>query len=136
MDKKKSNFRQSKQRDMILNVLKNTISHPTADWIYSQLKPELPKLSQGTVYRNLGILQEMGKVKKIHYGSTFDRYEVNSSHHYHLICNKCDSITDIEIPACKDLLKKAAEHSDFTVTDHDIEFYGTCRSCSGGTATS
>jgi len=131
MDKKKGNYRQSVQREKILELLKNTRSHPTADWIYSRLKPETPSLSQGTVYRNLGILQKMGKVKKLHYGSTFDRYEINSGHHYHLICGKCDSITDIEIPACEDLLNRAADETDFKITGHEIEFHGICSSCSG-----
>ena len=129
MKKEIKKFRQSSQRDRILEVLGNTKSHPTADWIYSRMKEEFPKLSPGTVYRNLGILEEMGKVKRIHYGSTFDRYEISSGHHYHLICRECDSITDIEIPACKDLLKRAAERSDFKITDHQIEFYGKCNAC-------
>ena len=130
MDKKKGNYRQSVQRERILQLLRSTQSHPTADWIYSRLKPEIPSLSQGTVYRNLGILQKMGKVKKLHYGSTFDRYEVNTGHHYHLICDNCDSISDIEIPACEDLLKKASEQTDFRIISHEIEFHGLCRSCS------
>ncbi len=129
MKEEKKKFRQSTQRDRILDVLVNTKSHPTADWIYTRMKEEFPKLSPGTVYRNLGILEEMGKVKRIHYGSTFDRYEIKSEHHYHLICRNCDSITDIDIPACKDLLKRAGEKSDFKITDHQIEFYGTCSAC-------
>jgi len=126
----KENYRQSGQRDRILEVLKNTGSHPTADWIYTQLKSEFPKLSPGTVYRNLGILQEMGKIKKIRYGSTFDRFEANLSNHYHLICENCNSITDIKLPACKDILNKAEELSNFSINYHQIEFYGICSSCS------
>jgi len=125
----KENYRQSKQRDSILEVLKQTDSHPTADWIYTQLKPEFPKLSLGTVYRNLGILQEMGKVKKIQYGSTFDRFEANISNHYHLICESCNNITDINLPACKDILNRAEELSNFSINYHQIEFYGICSSC-------
>lgn len=126
---KKENYRQSAQRDRILEVLKTTDSHPTADWLYSQLKSEFPKLSPGTVYRNLGILQEMGKVKKIQYGSTFDRFEANLSDHYHLICESCNSITDINLPACKDILNKAEALSNFSINYHQIEFYGICLSC-------
>lgn len=128
-DRKEKQFRQSIQRDHILKILQNTKTHPTADWIYTQLKPEFPKLSPGTVYRNLRILQELGKVKKIHCGSTFDRYEANLEPHYHLICESCNSITDISIPACKDLLDKAKELSDFSIRDYQIEFYGLCSLC-------
>lgn len=128
-DKGNNSYRQSIQRDRILELLKSTMSHPTADWIYGKLKKEFPKLSPGTVYRNLGILSDLGKVKKIGFGSTFDRYEANLSQHYHLICEECGSITDIVLPECKDLLDKATELSDFKIREHQIEFYGTCKVC-------
>ncbi len=66
--------RQSKQRNRILELLRSTEIHPTADWLYNQLKSEFPKLSLGTVYRNLSILEGQSLVKKIHFGSTFDRF--------------------------------------------------------------
>ena len=59
-------FRQSRQRNRILEVLRSTHTHPTADWLYQQLKDEFPNLSLGTVYRNLSTLIEQGLVKKIH----------------------------------------------------------------------
>ena len=58
-------FRQSKQRNRILELLRSTDSHPTADWLYPQLKDEFPNLSFGTVYRNLATLIEQDLVKKI-----------------------------------------------------------------------
>jgi len=84
----------------MLDLLKNTIIHPTADWIFEQLKNEFPDLSMGTVYRNLNILIDLGFAKKIEYGSTFDRFEANITPHYHffvknavkLLTLKCLSI--------------------------------------------
>lgn len=129
MEKENNTYRQSAQRNRILEILKETKVHPTADWIYGELKKEFQKLSPGTVYRNLGILTDLGQIKKIGFGSTFDRYEANLSQHYHLICEKCDSITDIILPGCKDLLDKAGELSDFKIRDHRVEFYGICSIC-------
>ena len=57
-------FRQSKQRTRILELLRSTEIHPTADWFYEKLKNEFPQLSLGTVYRNLSILVEQGLAKK------------------------------------------------------------------------
>ena len=88
-------FRQSKQRNRILELLRSTDRHPTADWLYQQLKNEFPYLSLGTVYRNLGTLIEQGLVKKIHFGSTFDRFEAKTQPHYHLICESCGNIIDV-----------------------------------------
>jgi len=129
VNKKNNTYRQSVQRNRILEMLKETKVHPTADWIYSELKKEFPKLSPGTVYRNLGILADLGEIKKISFGSTFDRYEADLSQHCHLICEKCDSITDIILSGCKDLLDKAEELSEFKIREHRIEFYGTCSAC-------
>lgn len=73
----KQRNRTSPQRERILELLKHTDIHPTVDWVYSKLKKEFPKLSLGTVYRNLRILVEQGLVQRIPSGSTFDRYDGN-----------------------------------------------------------
>ena len=122
-------FRQSKQRNRILELLRSTDRHPTADWLYQQLKDEFPNLSFGTVYRNLATLIEQGLVKKIHFGSTFDRYEANTQPHYHLICESCGKIIDFAMPIYNDLNTQATKLTSFTVFHHKIEFYGMCEDC-------
>ena len=124
-------IRQSKQRNRLLELLRSTGSHPTADWLYAQLKKEFPNLSFGTVYRNLALLIEQGEVKKIHCGSTFDRFEANTKPHYHLVCESCGKISDLELPAVyDDLNEQAKQLTTFTVSHHKIEFYGFCQKCS------
>ena len=127
----KQTRRNSRQRERILTLLDVTTSHPTADWIYAQLKPEFPSLSLGTVYRNLTILAEQGLVKKIQSGSTFDRFEARINHHYHLICTQCDTISDLELPIYKEINDRASRMTDFQIQDHRIDFYGLCSSCLG-----
>ena len=122
-------FRQSKKRNRILELLRSTDSHPTADWLYQQLKDEFPDLSLGTVYRNLASLVEQKLVKKIHFGSTFDRFEANMKPHYHLICESCGKIIDFEMPLDQDLNKQAAKRTSFTISHHKIEFFGLCEDC-------
>jgi len=125
-------YRHSRQRDRIMELLKSTGSHPPADWIYDELKKEFPNLSMGNVYRNLSILMEQGLVKKIDFGSTFDRFDANITRHYHFICEQCGSITDLAIPFDESLNKRVAEHTPFTVKHHRIEFYGFCDICKKG----
>ena len=122
-------FRQSKQRNRILEMLRSTDNHPTADWLYQQLKNEFPDLSFGTVYRNLAQLIEQGLVKKIHFGSTFDRFEANTQPHYHLICESCGKIIDFEMPIYKDINNQAKKLTSFTIFHHKIEFFGRCEDC-------
>lgn len=122
-------FRQSKQRNRLLELLRSTSSHPTADWLYEQLKKEFPNLSLGTVYRNLAMLIEQGTVKKIHFGSTFDRFEANTHPHYHLICESCGKIVDLDMPIHHDLNKQATKRTSFTISHHNIDFFGLCETC-------
>ena len=110
-------------------MLKQTDTHPTVDWIYGKLKKEFPKLSLGTVYRNLSILVEQGLVKKIHSGSTFDRFEANAAPHYHLICERCGNIQDFGMPVYGDLNKRANQLTEFLIQRHRIEFFGICAKC-------
>ncbi len=124
-----NNLRNSRQRRRILELLQLSDAHPTADRIYSKLKKEFPKLSLGTVYRNLTILVEQDLVKKIHFGSTFDRFEAHMDQHYHLICEKCKNIFDFHMPVYNELNVKARQLTNFSIQRHMIEFFGTCQNC-------
>jgi Fur family peroxide stress response transcriptional regulator len=122
-------YKRSRQRERILELLQSTGTHPTASWIYDTLKEEFPDLSMGTVYRNLNILVEQGLVRKIDFGSTFDRYDANTAPHYHFICERCGSITDLEMPVDEDLNKRVMKTTNFKAKRHRIEFYGVCDKC-------
>jgi len=110
-------------------LLQNTGRHPTAEWIYDQLKREFPSLSMGTVYRNLSILIEQGLIKKIDFGSTFDRFDANIGPHYHFICERCGSIIDLELPIDEALNEQVDRTTPFTARRHRIEFFGVCDRC-------
>ena len=128
-NEEKTIFRTSRQRNRILELLRSTETHPTADWLYEQLKKEFPNLSLGTVYRNLGFLVDQNLVKKIHFGSTFDRFEANTTPHYHLICESCGKILDFEMPVYDKLNEQAKKLTTFTIRHHKLEFFGICDSC-------
>jgi len=121
--------RRSRQRERILQVIAETDVHPTADWVYERLKKEIPELSLGTVYRNLKVLVEQGRIRKLPFGSTFDRYEANTTPHYHLVCEKCGVVKDFEMPRYRGINRRAEKLSDFTVRRHRIDFFGLCAKC-------
>ncbi len=122
-------YKKSRQRERILELLQGTKSHPSADWIYERLKKDFKNLSMGTVYRNLGILIDQGFVRKIDFGSTFDRFDANVSRHYHFVCEKCGAISDVEMPFDDTLNRKAGRAGNFEVRNHRIEFFGICEKC-------
>ncbi|MFW6035110.1 MAG: Fur family transcriptional regulator [Halothermotrichaceae bacterium] len=127
MPKKK--YRMTKQRKLILETLQSTDTHPTADWVYEKVKKEIPNISLGTVYRNLNLLADMGKIMVLNYGSSYSRFDGNPDNHYHFTCEKCEKVFDIDIPLDEELDKQVTEKTPYYVTKHRTEFYGLCPDC-------
>lgn len=122
-------YRKSKQREHILAYLESTDAHPTAQMIFDGIRAEFPHLSLGTVYRNLNILVEQGKVRRLQYGSTFDRYDADVYEHYHFICEQCGKVYDLLLEPEEDLEKLAEQNSAHSVNGHKIDFFGICVEC-------
>jgi Fur family peroxide stress response transcriptional regulator len=121
--------RETKQREAILRVLRNTRSHPTADQVYDQVRKEIPNISKGTVYRNLQVLQEDGAVSELNLNGTLSRYEAKRESHYHFRCEKCGRVFDLDEPVNNALDEKVAKRTGFIVTHHQTEFRGLCKDC-------
>jgi Fe2+ or Zn2+ uptake regulation protein len=119
----------TKQRQIILEVLHSTKFHPTADWIYEQVRQSVPRISLGTVYRNLRVLKEMGDIQELDYGSTYSRYDANPEPHYHFVCKDCGSVLDVGLPILTGYEQQVAESIGGHVEFHRMEFYGTCPAC-------
>lgn len=121
--------RATKQREVILQVLRCAESHPTADWIYEKVKKSIPNISKGTVYRNLKVLRDMGKIAELNLSGTVSRYEGRQDNHYHFRCTKCGQVFDLDEPVNKELEEKIARKTGFTVSSHQLEFRGICKAC-------
>ncbi|MCK4259004.1 MAG: transcriptional repressor [Halanaerobiales bacterium] len=126
---KSTSTRMTKQRQAILNVLRSTTSHPTADWVYEEVRKIIPNISLGTVYRNLGILKNMGKVFELNFGSTYSRYDGNPENHYHFCCSQCGKVYDLNLPLLDSITEEAEIQSGHKIQNHRLEFYGICNEC-------
>jgi Fe2+ or Zn2+ uptake regulation protein len=120
--------RKTRQKEAILRVVKGTLSHPGAEWVYEQVKQEIPAISLGTVYRNLRLLKEDGRISGIESGAT-GRFDGNTRKHYHFRCEKCERIFDVDLPVNRKLNDKVAERTGFKVDSHRLEFHGLCKDC-------
>jgi len=121
--------RKTKQKEAILGLLKGTTSHPTADWIYTQVKREIPNISLGTVYRNLKLLRESGEISELDFSGTFSRFDGNPANHYHFRCELCGRVFDLDKPVNEEIDKKVAEKTGFKILCHRLEFHGLCKEC-------
>ena len=128
--------RHTKQREIILRILRATTSHPTADEIYQKVRDEIPNLSKGTVYRNLKVLQSMRLISRLDLeGVSVGRFDANPSSHYHFRCEKCARVFDIDIPVSTDekLKQHIARITGHIVSYHRLEFHGICHTCKRST---
>lgn len=119
----------SKQRDYLLTIVKNTKSHPDANWIYAELKKKFPNAGLATVYRNLRQLTEKGELMKIDTGSGIEHYDATTENHYHFVCEKCSAISDVDISVLDWLDGDLSSRLDAEVKRHSLIFYGACSKC-------
>ena len=121
-------MKNSKQRTMILETVVNNPIHPTADMVYSQLKTDNPNLSLGTVYRNLNLLSETGFLRKIQVPDGSDRFDGRLDSHYHIICDKCAKVLDIELNE-SGFDKHVEDTTGYRITSLDVVVKGICPEC-------
>lgn len=119
----------SKQREAILAYLHSTKKHPTAETVYQELRKEYPRLSLGTVYRNLNLLSESGEILRLNCGDGMDHFDATVEPHYHFICRKCGCVLDLDMPSIEFIDEEAGRNFDGEVEGHQVHFYGRCKEC-------
>lgn len=123
--------KRSRQRERIFQVLKRTTSHPTAEWVYEQVRQQIPHVSLGTVYRNLHVLTAQAKIRELDFGEGLHRYDATVEQHYHFVCNRCGVVTDLAAPPQNDLNDRMRAMVPGNITAHRLDFYGICNDCLG-----
>lgn len=126
---KAHNMRMTRQRKVILDVLRQTDNHPSADELYEKVRKKLPRISLGTVYRNLEVLSELGEVRKIEHSGSIKRFDGCPHNHYHIRCMRCDRVEDAPMDLLQDLENKLSAATNFRVMGHRLEFIGLCEQC-------
>ena len=119
-----------RKRDAILTCIKGTDVHPSADWVYVQLKPQIPDLSIGTMYRNLALFKEQGDIVSLGTVQGVERFDGNTEPHVHFICTGCgrvDDLPEMEVP--KAFCSEAASQTGGCVECCQLTFTGLCSNC-------
>jgi len=121
--------RNTRQRIVILEELMKLKTHPTADELYDKVKRRLPKISLGTVYRNLEMLANEGKIKRLDMYGSAKRYDADMSDHSHMRCIKCDGVFDLPPLHCLKFNRTLNRVQGHKIMNYSITFYGVCSSC-------
>lgn len=119
----------TRQRQVILEELRNVASHPSADEIYEMVRKRMPRISLGTVYRNLEILAECGEIRKLELGCSLKRFDGVAEEHYHIRCLHCDRVYDVPPPSRIRITHKLKGCDDFQIIGHRFEVIGICPTC-------
>jgi Fe2+ or Zn2+ uptake regulation protein len=121
--------RQTRQRELILEIVRSTMDHPTAEWVFRQARRRLPRISLATVYRNLKELAGEGAIREMHAGGESARFDGNTGRHYHIRCVACGRVNDLPISVDERLEQAAGQAMNYRILGHEVEVRGVCPGC-------
>ncbi len=124
----------SRQRETILQYLRSTTAHPTAETVFRNVRETCPHISQGTVYRNLKLLTDLGEIQRLTCGDGSEHYDATVAPHYHLYCRACGCVADLAMPTMPELNTLAGRYYGGTIEGHTTLFFGECEECTKKTA--
>lgn len=127
-------YKLTEQRKAILNtILENSHAHLSCEQVFNLVSVDYPDMGIATVYRTLQLFERLNIVVKMNFDDGFSRYEIKETntdhHHHHLICLSCGKVLEVEIDLLDSLEKKIEVQEDFSITDHNVKFYGYCSAC-------
>lgn len=116
----------TRQQEIIRRLLEQSETHPTAEDLYWEAKKEMPNISMGTVYRNLGQMAEEGSIVRLHFPGQPDHYDKMIHPHDHAICVKCGSISDVELSSLKPMIEDAL---NVGILSYELNIQCICHNC-------
>ena len=122
--------RYSYKREAILECVRAAKTHPSAEWVYTQLKSRIPDLSLGTVYRNLNLFKRQGQIVSVGVVDGLERFDGDLTPHPHFICQVCGAVSDLKtVTLPETLLPAAARETGARITGCTCNLRGICKTC-------
>ena len=120
----------SKKRDAILEKLRSTDCHPSADWLLQELREDYPDMSLATVYRNLALFKEEGDAISVGVVDGKERFDGQTHSHAHFVCRNCNAVHDIDLEEGQvELSKQVKEFKNYQIQHLECTAYGLCDKC-------
>jgi len=122
--------RLTSQRRLILDVLRKSDGHLSAEAVHDLAKMRSPGLSLATVYRTLTLLEEMGLVEEHRLGEGHSHYEaVQEEPHYHFTCRRCGQVIEFDAPLVTRIARELCQREGVEVTKAHLHLTGYCKQC-------
>lgn len=119
----------TRQRQAVLQVIRESHEHLTANEVFENAKQVLPGISFATVYNSLRYLKQEGFIGEVSFGTGASRYDRKLTRHDHAICNNCGKLVDLELSIPDELLRAAARRSKFKPESIELTLRGSCPEC-------
>lgn len=119
----------TRQREVVLDVIRASETHLTANEVFAEAKSRLSSISFATVYNSLRFLKDAGLIAEIQFGNGASRYDKFSHRHDHAICTMCGKLVDIEMEVSADIVERAAKYSNFKPESLEFILRGLCPDC-------
>lgn len=120
----------TKQRKAVLQAIRKSDKHLTANEVFDDARRFLPGISFATVYNSLNYLKKEGLISEIRFGTDAKLYDRKLTQHDHAICNNCGKLVDLEVKIPNGFLEDAANRSKFKVDSIELTLRGLCPDCS------
>ena len=124
-----ANRKHSRKREAVLEKIRGTTSHPSAVWVYEELRKEIPDLSLGTVYRNISVFKEEGLIVSVGVVNGQERFDGNITEHTHFVCLTCGDVLDVDAALDEALNEKVKTENGVEISARQLTFYGRCNNC-------
>lgn len=121
--------RKTIQKELVFETVRQMQNHPTAEQLCQEIQKKYPTISKATVYRNLSLLSKSGKIKHIEMPDSADRFDHFADNHYHIKCNVCGKVCDIDMPYFDKIGEYIRDTKGFQIETHDLVFKGICSDC-------
>lgn len=131
---RKNGYKLTYQRKAILNtIIENSHEHLSCEEIFNLASIDNPEIGIATVYRTLQLYENLNMVARVNFDDGFSRYEIkentNEHHHHHLVCLNCGKVLEVQLDLLESLESTIEKQEDFSITDHNVKFYGYCKNC-------
>ena len=121
------NLKATDKRVSVLSIMEKQ-GHISIDDLYTKVKEKFPSISLATLYKNITLMMKNKLLSEVKITNLKTHYEINKQDHAHLVCEKCNSIVDLNTTFEK-VNNEILQDNSFLIKSTNLTFNGICKNC-------